>query len=194
MIAFFLWITVRLTRRAGNMATVVCAAAALAFPICTVSMYNFLPDQMCGLMAAFCILETIRHPLVRAPWRYQLLLGVGWAMALMLKPSVSPATMLFLWSSVGLAVVRDLNLAPRRQFARAIKAGAVVIGVAAGLSGAAYFSLALGQHLSRWHVGRYILRTYVAVRRLHAPAHPVLCDETAGLTCLAHTSILSGRF
>ena len=168
IIAFFLWIAAGLLKPAGATTTALCAAAVLAFPICTISVEAFVPDMAAGLMVAFCVLQGLRHPLRRAPWRYLLLLGFGWGLGLVLKPSVSPGTFVFLGCSLGLGIVRDFWLAPRRKVWPAVKPALLAFATAMAVSGP-FFATGLRDHLYRWRAaGSTDLWKYKAGASAHA--------------------------
>jgi hypothetical protein len=138
-------------------------AAVLFFvfltPLPFLLVHEFRPDIACGLFTAIGILLMVEAPLHEFTRSRVLASGAAWGLALFIKPSIFPGTLMFLGGAMGISAWRMLAARPESPewhgFARR---AAQVIGVAALVS-LPYFAAGLKYQV------QYLLSSLISADR-----------------------------
>lgn len=85
------------------------AAFLLSWPITGQAVVNFRPDIACGLVTAWTALSVASAPWVHASRRLHYAAGVGLGLALLIKPTISPVTLVVVLTALGAATLTDLS-------------------------------------------------------------------------------------
>lgn len=120
---------------------IACAMAfALGSLLAVMTVNEFRPDLACGLFTALGMVALIRRPFVDSTFGHKLAVGALFGGALVIKPSIFPATIGFFGLAVLGAIVRDLFTArDRSKWAAAVR-GIVWSGVAMVVVSLPYFA------------------------------------------------------
>ncbi len=122
-------------------------AVLLTWPLLGQAIENFRPDIACGLLTAALALYIVREPWIGAGRRRHYLAGLGFALALLIKPTISPVTSLIVIVALGAATLTDVAREPwERRWREIATAWARCLGTGAVLA-APYYVLA-AEHLS----------------------------------------------
>ncbi len=127
----------------------VVAATLLTWPLLGQAVENFRPDLACGLVTAALAFYIVREPWLGAGRRRHVLAGLGFALALVIKPTISPVTSLIVVAALGAATLTDvLRDRSRLRLRPIVTAWARCLGTGAVLA-APYYVLA-ARHLSAY--------------------------------------------
>ena len=141
----------RMARRAGGWrnwrahALVIFAATA---PFLAASEFILKPDYAAGICAAIAIMKALRGPLLAAPWRRLVWIGVLFGLSLLAKPAMMLPTGMLAAGTLAICTARDLALRSRqhrsaeRPMLRVCRAWLLVLGTMAVVA-APHYALAL---------------------------------------------------
>ncbi len=150
VLAVLLW----LDRRARGLParwTLLAGAILLTWPLLGQAVENFRPDLACGLATAALAFYVVRRRWLGAAPRRHYLAGFGFALALLIKPTISPVTSLIVIAALAAATLTDLARGAERRPGPIAAAWARCLGTGVVLA-APYYALA-------WpHLSRYIYR------------------------------------
>ncbi len=107
VLGVLLWLAHR-GRRLPPRWTLLAAAVLLTWPLLGQAIENFRPDIACGLATAALALFIVRDTWVGADHRRHYLAGIGFAMALLIKPTISPVTSLIVIIALAAATLTDV--------------------------------------------------------------------------------------
>ncbi len=111
VLGVLLWLG-RRARRLPAWCTLLAASTLLTWPLMGQAIENFRPDIACGLTTAALALYIVRQPWIGAGRRRHCAAGLGFALALLIKPTISPVTSLIVITALAAATLTDLLRAP----------------------------------------------------------------------------------
>jgi 4-amino-4-deoxy-L-arabinose transferase-like glycosyltransferase len=120
--AFFLSANA-LLRKIGIQQRVLCFIFLGTVPFMGMAVHEFRPDFAVSLLTAMGVLLLLSRPLVSSSAHHKLAVGTIFGLAMLVKPPVFPATVVFFFASLVLVSVRD-----RLVMRRAIGFGRLAIG------------------------------------------------------------------
>ncbi len=127
----------------------VAAGGLLTWPLLGQAVENFRPDVASGLVTAATVLYILGKPWIGAGPRRHYSAGLGFALALLIKPTISPVMAVIVVAALSAATLTDLALERRNRSFRSIAAAWTrCLGTGAVLA-APYFVLS-AQHLSAY--------------------------------------------
>ena len=136
----FLFCAAKLARRSGGRwawrAHVLLIFAATA-PFLAASILNLKPDYAAGICTAIAMMKALRGPLLAAPWRRLVWIGVFFGLGLLAKPAMMLPTAMLAVGTLAICTARDLAQRPHsNRFAqeplmRACRAWVFVLGAMA---------------------------------------------------------------
>jgi hypothetical protein len=119
----------------------------LLTPLPFLLVHEYRPDLACGMFTAIGILTLVEAPLDEFTGSQMRVAGVAWGLALYVKPSVFPGTLIFLGGALGISAMRiRVGGRNRSQWRRFAHHGAAILGLAALIS-LPYFAAGLKYQL-----------------------------------------------
>ncbi len=146
VLGVLLWIGHR-ARRLSPAWQLIAGATLLTWPLLGQAVENFRPDIACGLVTAALALTIVTEPWLGATPRRHYLAGLGFALALLIKPTISPVTSLIVVTALSASTLTDLfRQRPGRRRREVVAAWARCLGTGALLATPYY--LVAADHLA----------------------------------------------
>ncbi len=151
VLGVLLWLRHR-GRRVPRPWLLAAGAILLTWPLLGQAVENFRPDVACGLVTAALAVAIVREPWADAGPRRHYLAGLAFALALLIKPTISPVTSLIVVAALAAATLTDLvRERPRPGWRKVAAAWTRCLGTGAALA-APYYSVAAA------HLAPYMYR------------------------------------
>ncbi len=128
------------------------ASILLTWPLLGQAVENFRPDLACGLVTAALTIAIVREPWLDAGARRHYLAGAGFALALLIKPTISPVTSLVVVTALSAATLTEMLKGRSRPAWREIAAAWTRCLGTGALLAAPYYAAAID------HLAPYVYR------------------------------------
>ncbi len=126
----------------------VAGGVVLSWPLMAQAVENFRPDLAGGLATAALATQIVRQPWIGAGRRRHYLTGLGFALALLIKPTISPVTSLIVVTALAASTLTDLARGREQRWREIAKSWIRCLGTGTALA-APYYLLAV-DHLSAY--------------------------------------------